>query len=204
MHDHSTRIYRPHWFISFICKTTIRQKNMVLFHLIFLLYPTIRPKISVLIDLLLLCTHDHSIEIYGPFSFVLSFVHDHSTKTYGPQWCISFICSRPFEKNIWSSFISSFFSARPFDQKLGSTLIYFFYLCTTIRPKIRVLINLFISFLHDHSTKVRGHSYSLIYTFPNCANISFALFLTVLPLHFVRYIQSSFSYPYISYTIFSL
>ena len=113
------------------------------------------------------------------------------------------------------SLIYSFFIERPFNQNLGSPLIYFFHLqtiirqkhkiffhllfffCTTIRPKIRVLTNSIFLFAHDHSTKVRGDSYSLIYSFINCANISFALFLAVLPLHFVRYIQSSTSYPYI-------
>ena len=63
----------------------------------------------------------------------------------------------------------SFFSARPFDQKLGSSLIYIFNLhtttrqkymiflisfilslCTTIQPKISVLINLFTLFVHDY------------------------------------------------------
>ena len=43
-------------------------------------------------------------------------------------------------------------------------MIFFFLfilpLCTTIRPKIRVLINLIFLFVHDHSAKVRGHSYS--------------------------------------------
>ena len=48
---------------------------------------------------------------------------------------------------------------------------------TTIRPKIRVLINLIFLFAHNHSTKVRGHSYSLIYHCPSCANISFAVFM---------------------------
>ena len=90
----------------------------------------------------------------------------------------------------------------------------FFFLCTTIRPKIRLFIDLFLLFTHDHLTKVRGHSYSLIYSFLNCANnsfaifkavlsyISFALFLAVLPLYFVRYIHSSTNYPYILYTVF--
>ena len=50
-------------------------------------------------------------------------------------------------------------------------------MCTTIRPKVRVLINLIFLFVHDHSTKVRGHSYSLIYHCPSCANISFAIFM---------------------------
>ena len=70
---------------------------------------------------------------------------------------------------------------------------------TTIRPKIRALINLiflfvhdhstkiirvliyiFISFVHDHSTKIRGHSYSLIYLLINCVNVSYSTFMAVL------------------------
>ena len=46
--------------------------------------------------------------------------------------------------------------------------------------KIRVLIDLFLLFVHDHSTKVKNYSY-----------VSFALFLAVVPLYFVRYIHSS-------------
>ena len=122
-----------------------------------------------------------------PTILFLSFAHDHSTK-----------------KKIWSSFIYSFVCTQPFDQKLGSSLIYFFYLHTTIRQKyivlfhsfslsarpfdqkLRVLINLFRLFVHDHSTKIRGHSYSLIHSFLNCANISFAIFMAVQPLYFFR------------------
>ena len=33
---------------------------------------------------------------------------------------------------------------------------------------IRVLIYIFISFVHDHSTKIRGHSYSLLYLLCRC------------------------------------
>ena len=121
-----------------------------------------------------------------------------------------------------------------------------FLLCTTIRPKIRVLIDLFLLFAHDHSTKIYdrlsfilslcttirskmivpvnlffylyttirpklgiGYSYSLIYSFLNCANISFAIFMAVLALYFVRCISGSTTfiflrlysqqyYPYIS------
>ena len=57
-----------------------------------------------------------------------------------------------------------FLCARPFGQKSGSILIYFLYLCTTIRPKIRVLINLFLIFAHDHSTEIYDHL-SLILSF---------------------------------------
>ena len=52
-----------------------------------------------------------------------------------------------------------------------------------------VLIDLFLLFAHDHSTKFRGHSYSLIYSFLNCGNILYAIFMPVLPLYFVRYIH---------------
>ena len=54
---------------------------------------------------------------------------------------------------------------------------------TTIRPKVRVLINLFSLFVHDHWTKIRCHFYSEIYYFLNWTNIFFA----VVPLCFVCY-----------------
>ena len=114
-----------------------------------------------------------------------------------------FISTPPFDQIIEPSFIYSFLSARPFDQKLGSSLIYFFhldtvirqkymifflsfilFLCTTIQSKIRFLIFFFFFlFVRNHSTKVKGHSYSQIFYFLNCTNILFAL----LPLYFVRY-----------------
>ena len=77
--------------------------------------------------------YDHSTKIRVLIDLFLLFVHDHSTKLYGPL-----------------SFILSLFCARPFDQKLGSSLIYLFYLYTTIRPKIRVLIDL-VFYLHTTS-----------------------------------------------------
>ena len=115
---------------------------MVLFHLIFLLCTTIRPNISVLTVFFLLFSHYHSIKLYGPLSFILSFVHDHPRT--------------------------------PFDQELGCSLIYFLYLHTTIRQKymvlfylsfilyktirakIRVLIDLFLSCPHGYSTEICG------------------------------------------------
>ena len=54
-----------------------------------------------------------------------------------------------------------------------------------LRPKIRVLINLFFLFVHDHSTKVRGHSYSLIYSF---------LIVSIFRLHYCLYISSTIFY----------
>ena len=127
---------------------------MVLFHLYFLLCTTIRPKSRVAIDLF------------------LSFAHEHSTKIYDLH--LFFLCARPFEQKLGSSliyffylhttiqqkymivFLLFFLCAQPFDQKLGSSSMYFFHLYTTIQPKLG-----------------RGHSYFLIYSFLNCANIWF-------------------------------
>ena len=75
----------------------------------------------------------------------------------------------------------SFFCTRPFDQELWSSLIYFFDLHKTIRPRIMALIDLFLSFPINHSTKIYGlHSFiSFIYTRP-----------------FDQYIWSSFIYSF--------
>ena len=167
---------------------------MVFFYLIFLLYTTIRPKIRVLIDFFFYFHSTIRPKIRVLINLFILLVHDHFTKNQGRNSFISFILKRPFNKNIY-------------------LLSFVFSLCTTIRPKIRVIINLFILFVHDHSAKVRGHSYSLIDFSPNCANIpfgifkavfsyiSFTLILAVLPLCFVRYLHSSTSYPYTSYTL---
>ena len=135
-----------------------------------------------------------------------------------------------------------FFSARPFDQKLGPSLIYFFYWHTTFRRKCMIVFHLSFLYARPFDQKLGssliyffictqpfdqswGQSYSLIYSFLNCTNISFAiliavcpyisyaLFLAVLPLYFVRYIHSSITLifrtlyswkcgSYISYAIF--
>ena len=70
-------------------------------------------------------------------------------------------------------------------------LSYILLSCTTIRANISVLINLYLLFAHDHSTKIRGHSYYLTYFFLilNCANISHAMLMSVLSLYFIRYIH---------------
>ena len=89
------------------------------------------------------------------------------------------------------------FCARPFNQDLGTNLIFLYahnHLIKTCgalpfiitfeddhsTKVIRVLIYIFISFVHDHSTKIRGHSYSLIYLLINCVNVSYATFMAVL------------------------
>ena len=128
---------------------------MVLFHLFFLLCTTSRPKIKVHTDLFLVMytTIRPKIRVHIDLFFYL-----HAT-------------IRPNYRVLFHLFYS-YFSARPFDQKLGSSLIYFIYLhktirqkylifflssvlClyTTIRPKIKFLINLFFLFVHDHSAK---------------------------------------------------
>ena len=121
------------------------------------------------IDLFILFAHDYSIKIHGSLSF-LFFVHDHSTKNQGLHWFISLFWTRPFDQNIWS-----FFQL-------------FFLLRTAFRSKIRGLIYLYLLFVLDYSIKIRGHSYSLIYSCLNCTNILYAIFIVVLPLFFVRYI----------------
>ena len=112
----------------------------------------------------------------------------------------SFLWVTPGTKrqNIWSSFIYSFFCSRPSDQKLGCSLIYLIYLHTTIRPKYIAFFHLFfllcttirskirsslIYFFYLYTIirpKLKGHSYSLFYYFPNCANISYAIFIATL------------------------
>ena len=123
---------------NYFLHTTIRPNYRVLFHLFFLQCTTIRPTIKVHIDL---------------------FFYLHTT-------------IRPNYRVLFHLFYS-FFSARSFDQKLGSSLIYLFHLhttirqkymifflsfilslCTTIRPKNKVFINLLFLFVHDHLTKL--------------------------------------------------
>ena len=81
-------------------------------------------------------------------------------------------------------------------------MINVFYLYRTIRPKIRVLINLIFLivndhsttkirvlinlflFVHGHSTKVRSHSYFFIYSFLRCDDILFCYILGIISLIF--------------------
>ena len=124
-----------------------------------------------------------------------------------------FVCTRPFDLTIGSSFIYYFFSARPFDQKLGFSLIYFFRLhttirqkymifflsfihslCTTIRPKNRVLINLLFLFVHDHSTKLGVTLTLLFILFLDVPIFRLLYSWQILPLHFIRYVHSSTTY----------
>ena len=91
--------------------------------------------------------------------------------------------------------------AHDHSTKMYGPLSYILPLCTIIRPKTRVLIDLFLLFVQDYSTKIRVQCYSLIYSFHNCANISYAIFMAALPLYFVRYTHVQYC-PCISYAIF--
>ena len=118
-----------------------------------------------------------------------------------------FFWAQPFDKNMWSSFIYSFFCPRPFNQTLGSTLIYFFYLYTTIWPKIRVFIDIFLSFdrstknrvllnllllfAHDHSKKL-GVTLTLLFNLFLDVPIFCLLYSwQILPLYFHRSVSGS-------------
>ena len=156
---------------------------MILFHIFFLLcdhlteiydpllfyffYMTNRPKNRVLIDLFLLFAHDYLTKMYDPLSFAFFLLC--KTIPLKATGLIDLFCLFSLEHS----------------TKLYDPLSVILSLCTTIRPKIRVAIILFF-FIHDHSTKFRCYSYSLIYSFLNCHNISFAIFMAVLPLYFFR------------------
>ena len=40
-------------------------------------------------------------------------------------------------------------------------------------------LSFIISFVHDHSTKIKGYFYSLIYSFLYCVNILYAIFIAI-------------------------
>ena len=113
---------------------------------------TIRPELRGLTDLFILYAHDLFGEKYMVLFHLIFLLCTTIRPKIGVHTDLFFFCTRPFDRSIWSSFIYSFFCVPPFDQKLRSTLIYFS-MYTTIQPKVRVLINLFILFVHDHSTK---------------------------------------------------
>ena len=166
---------------------------MVLFYLVFLLCTTIRPKIRVVIYFF----HLHTS--------IQQKVHDFHS--FNPTLCTTI---RPKVRVLIDFFLSF---AHDRSTKMYDRLSFTLSLCTTIQPKIRVVINLFFSFIRNHSTKVRGHFYSFIYSFLNCANILFAIFMALLSLYFACSISGSVAfifrelyskqyYPYISYIIF--
>ena len=185
LHGYSTKNYAPHWFISFICKRPFNQNiwssfiyffylhttnsTMVLFHLFFLYCTTIRPRIIVLIDLFLLS----ETTIRPKYMLFIHFCYLHTT--IRPIYMVCFHLFFLLQTTIWLKCMALFHT---------------FFLCAqSFDKKIRVLINLSFLFVHEYLTKIRVRSYSLICSFLNCANISYAIFMAALPLYFVRYIS---------------
>ena len=85
---------------------------------------------------------------------------------------------------------------------LHTTMIFFFSfilsLCTTIRPKNRVLINLLFLFVHDHSTKLGVTLTLLFILFLDVPIFRLLYSWQILPLHFIRYVHSSTTYIFLS------
>ena len=154
------------------------------------MYTTIRPKVRVLINLFILFVHDHLTKI----RVLIFYLHT----TIRPNYRVFF------------HLLYSFFSAQPFDQKLGSSLIYFFHLlttirqnymifflsfilclCTTIRPKNRVLINLLFLFVHNHSTKLGVTLTFLFIIFLDVPIFCLLYSWQILPLYFHHSVSSS-------------
>ena len=86
-------------------------------------------------------------------------------------------------------------------------------LCTTIRPKNRVLINLLFLFVHDHSTKLGVTLTLLFILFLDVPIFCLLYSWQILPLYFHHSVSSSTAfifrplysqqyYLYLSYTIF--
>ena len=69
-------------------------------------------------------------------------------------------------------------------------------LCTTIRPKKRVLINLSILFVHDHSTKLGVTLTLLFIILLDVALFRLLYSWQILPLHFIRYVHNSTTYKF--------
>ena len=155
----------------FYLHTTIQWKYMVFFHLLFLLCTS-------------KCPHWFIYFIFTP-------PFDQNVESS----LIFFIWKRPFYQNLWFFFIYFFFCARPFDQKLGSHWFISFIWTQLFDQNLWFLfIFIYFSVVHDHSTKIRCHSYSLIYFFLNCGNILDAIFMVVLLLCFLRYFHGSASF----------
>ena len=170
--------------LLFLCAQPFDQKlGSSLIHF-FYVDTTIRPKYVIPIHLFLLCARPFEQKL-GSSLIYFFYLHTTIRQKYMTLFHLFFLCARPFDQQLSSSLIYFFCLHSIIRQKIYGPLSFILSLCTTIWPKIRILINLFLLFVHDHSTKIRGHSYSLIYFFLNCANILFAVFMAVRPLYFV-------------------
>ena len=169
---------------------------MVLFHLFFLLCTTIRQKYMVFFHLsLFLCT-----TIWPKI------------KVHTDLFLYMYTTIRP---KINVHIDSFFYLHTAIRQKYMIFFLSFILsLCTTIRPKNRVLINLLFLFVHDHLTNLGVNltllfilflDVSIFHLLYSCQIMPLyfrSLFLAVLPLYFVRYIHSSTTY--IFRTLYSL
>ena len=172
-----TKNYSPHWFICFICTRLFGQSIWSSFIYSFF------------------CARPFDQKLGSPL-FYFFYLHTTIRPTYLVLFHLFFLLCSTIRPNIRALIGLFLLFAHDHPTNVSGPLLYILPFCTNIRPKIRALINLFLLFVHDHLTKIRGHSYSLIHYFLNCANISYAIFMIVLPLYSWKYCT------YISYTIF--
>ena len=134
-HDHSTRIQGPRWFISSICTRPFDKNIWSSFIYSYFCAQLFDQKLS-------------------PSSIYFFYWHTTIRRKFMIFFHLFFLCAQLFDQKLGSTLIYFFYCTRPLGQKLGSSLIYLSYLYMTIGPKIRVVIDLFLSFAHDHSTQL--------------------------------------------------
>ena len=152
---------------------TIRQKYMVLFHLFFLLCTTIRQKYMVFFHLsLFLCT-----TIWPKI------------KVHTDLFLYMYTTIRP---KINVHIDSFFYLHTAIRQKYMIFFLSFILsLCTTIRPKNRVLINLLFLFVHKHSAKLGVTLALLFILFLDVPIFCLLYSWQILPLYFHRSVSGS-------------
>ena len=119
---------------------------------------TIQPEFRVPTDSFLLYAHDRLRKIYGSLSFNLSFVQDHLMENVHTEFFLLFAYDHLTKVYVPLSFILSF--EHHHSTKIYGLLSFVFFLCTTIRPKIKVHTDMFLYmflyislYVHDHSIK---------------------------------------------------
>ena len=135
---------------------------MALFHLgCFLLCTTVQLKITVFIANLFKL-YAHNIILFLLCFFLLGFSTMSSFNFYTTVrlkyvilYHLFFLLCTNIEPKLGSSLFYFFYLYTTIRQKYMSLFYLFFILYTTIRP-IRVIIDLFILFAHDQSTKLYG------------------------------------------------
>ena len=103
-----------------------------------------------------ICPNFHSRPFNQILWIILILFNFLSLFLLGLHWFISFICTQPFDQKIRSLFIYLILcGTQPFDQNLGSSLICFFYMHTTKRPKYMIFFHLFFLLCTTIRPKVR-------------------------------------------------